>query len=279
MLETSEPASGSVSANEESLYSSVIIERYSRLSSSDPARRIGVAASPLAPSEVWMPEQPQASSSCTTTPSNEDSATPPYSSGVWMFMSPTSHALRRTSSGQVPSRSYSAATGRISRSAKSWASSRSAFVSSDSRKSTMHVSSEPGGRLTRQSIVTDGAHEWFHPAASGTRPRMARALRRFELDDLVVRPGTYVHPETEILIVVDDSADIGSEVFEGADDDEGEWVLVSDEAPVDEHRRDELVHDFQARYDPAGGRGESGDDAVEEDDEEELETLDPDEES
>ena len=108
---------------------------------------------------------------------------------------------------------------------------------------------------------------------------MARALRRFDLEDLALRPGTYVHPETEILIVVDDSADIGSEVFEGADDDEGEWVLVSDEAPVDEHRRDELVHDFQARYDPAGGRGESGDDAVEEDDEEELETLDPDEES
>src|SRR3954467_15706731 len=79
MLETSDPASGSVSAKEESLYSSVIIDRYSRLISSDPARRIGVAGSPFAPSEVWMPEQPQASSSCTTTPSNEDSATPPYS--------------------------------------------------------------------------------------------------------------------------------------------------------------------------------------------------------
>jgi hypothetical protein len=107
---------------------------------------------------------------------------------------------------------------------------------------------------------------------------MARALRRFELEELVVRPGTYVHPETEVIIVVDDSADIGSEVFEEGDDDGGEWVLVSDETPIDEHARDELVHDFQARYDPAGGRGESGDDAPEEDDEEELETLDPDEE-
>ena len=107
---------------------------------------------------------------------------------------------------------------------------------------------------------------------------MARALRRFDIEELVIRPGTYVHPETEIIIVVDDSADIGSEVFEGAEIEEGEWVLVSDEAPVDEHRRDELVHDFQARYDPAGGRGESGDDAPDEDDEEELETLDPDEE-
>ena len=109
---------------------------------------------------------------------------------------------------------------------------------------------------------------------------MARALRRFDLEDLANRPGTYVHPETEMLIVVDDSADIGSEVFEGAGDEDGEWVLVSDEAPLDEHRRDELVHDFQARYDPAGGRGESGDDALDEDEEEEeeLETLDPDEE-
>ena len=104
---------------------------------------------------------------------------------------------------------------------------------------------------------------------------MARALRRFELEDIVNRPGTYVHPETEILLIVDDSADIGSEVFEGADGDDGDWVLVSDEAPLDEHRRDELVHDFQARYDPAGGR-EAGDDALDEDDEEEeLETLDP----
>src|SRR5215207_5194697 len=108
---------------------------------------------------------------------------------------------------------------------------------------------------------------------------MARALRRFDLEDLAVRPGTYVHPETEIIIVVDDSADIGSEVFEGTDDEDGEWVLVSDEAPLDEHRRDELVHDFQARYDPAGGRGEAGDDVLDEDEEEELETLDPDEES
>jgi hypothetical protein len=105
---------------------------------------------------------------------------------------------------------------------------------------------------------------------------MARALRRFELEDLALRPGTYVHPETEMLIVVDDSADIGSEVFEESGDEGGEWVLVSDEAPLDEHRRDELVHDFQARYDPAGDRGESGDDAPEEDEEEELDTLDPD---
>ena len=108
---------------------------------------------------------------------------------------------------------------------------------------------------------------------------MARGLRRFDLQAHVNCPGTYVAPETEKLTVVEDSADIGSEVFEEAAGKGGEWVLVSGEAPLDESRRDELVHDFQARYDPAGGRGESGDDAMDEDeDEEELETLDPDEE-
>jgi hypothetical protein len=102
---------------------------------------------------------------------------------------------------------------------------------------------------------------------------MPPALRRFDLEDLVNRPGTYVNPETEVLIVVDDSADLGSEVFEGADEAGGEWVLVSDEAPVDEHRRDELVHEFQARYERSGER--TNEDVVED---EELEELEPDEE-
>ena len=53
-----------------------------------------------------------------------------------MFISPSSQALSRTSSGQVPSLSYSQATGRISFSAKSCAISRSAFCSSVSVKST-----------------------------------------------------------------------------------------------------------------------------------------------
>src|SRR5215208_5202587 len=52
-------------------------------------------------------------------------------------MSPTSHALRRTSSGHVPSLSYSQATGRISLTAKSCAISRSAFCSSVRVKSTI----------------------------------------------------------------------------------------------------------------------------------------------
>jgi hypothetical protein len=72
--------------------------------------------------------------------------------------------------------------------------------------------------------------------------------RRIELEDLLVRPGTYLNPQTEVLVVVDDSPSIDSEIynleeFEGAD-----WVLVSDEVPVDESRRDELLESFQATY-------------------------------
>ena len=53
-----------------------------------------------------------------------------------------------------------------------------------------------------------------------------------ELDDLLVRPGTYFNPQTEIVVVVDDSTSIDQEVFnmeayEGAD-----WVRISDEVPV-----------------------------------------------
>src|SRR4029450_8772659 len=51
-------------------------------------------------------------------------------------MSPTSQAFSMMSCGQVPSLSYSQALGRISFSAKSCASSRNAFCSSVSVKST-----------------------------------------------------------------------------------------------------------------------------------------------
>ena len=37
--------------------------------------------------------------------------------------------------------------------------------------------------------------------------------RRIELDDLLVRPGTYLNPQTEVLIVVDDSPSIDGEIF------------------------------------------------------------------
>jgi hypothetical protein len=74
--------------------------------------------------------------------------------------------------------------------------------------------------------------------------------RRFELDELAVRPGTYFNPETEVLIVVDDSPDVDQAIFDAdaGESDGGDWVFVSDEAPIDEAARDELLERFQARH-------------------------------
>ena len=71
-------------------------------------------------------------------------------------------------------------------------------------------------------------------------------LRRFDIDELVNRPGTYVNPQTEVVIVVDDSSTLDAELFANSDD-EGEWLLVSDDAPLDEARRDELLERLQRR--------------------------------
>ena len=100
---------------------------------------------------------------------------------------------------------------------------------------------------------------------------MAR-LRRFDLDELSARPGTYFNPETEILIVVDDSAHPGAELADDLDD--GEWILVGDEVPLDDAQRDELLERLEVRAARAGEPDEVADDEVVEDEEE----LEPDEE-
>jgi len=101
-----------------------------------------------------------------------------------------------------------------------------------------------------------------------------------DLDDLLVRPGTYFNPQTEVVVVVDDSTSIDQAVFnmeayEGAD-----WVRVSDEVPVDSDALDTAMERFQTmRHAPAGVSAEAtevepdGDEVVEE--EEQLEP-DPD---
>ncbi|HKG37813.1 MAG TPA: hypothetical protein VKB25_02390 [Conexibacter sp.] len=106
---------------------------------------------------------------------------------------------------------------------------------------------------------------------------MARP-RRYEIDELLVRPGTYLNPQTEVLIVVDDSADIDQATLEGdSGAGEGDWVLVSDEAPIDEATRDELLERFQATYHEGGPSAVLDDeDADELDDEEDELEPDPD---
>ncbi|MEA2478711.1 MAG: hypothetical protein QOJ07_633 [Thermoleophilaceae bacterium] len=97
--------------------------------------------------------------------------------------------------------------------------------------------------------------------------------RKFELDELIIRPGTYFNPQTEVMIVVDDSPSLDQEIFnleafEGAD-----WVLIDDDLPVDEARRDELFEQFQVVHGGSDGRDVGGDAA---DDEPDELTPDPD---
>ena len=100
------------------------------------------------------------------------------------------------------------------------------------------------------------------------------ALRRFDVDELLTRPGTYFNPETEILIVVDDSAHPGAELADT--DEESEWILVGDEVPLDELQRDELLERLEVRAARAGEREDVDDDEVGEDEEELEPDPDPD---
>jgi hypothetical protein len=78
--------------------------------------------------------------------------------------------------------------------------------------------------------------------------------RRFELDDVLLRPGCYLNPQTEIMVVVDDSPSIDGEIFNLEEFEGADWVLIADEVPVDEARRDELLETFQATYQGGDGR-------------------------
>lgn len=89
----------------------------------------------------------------------------------------------------------------------------------------------------------------------------------YEVEELLMQPGTYFNPQTEVLVVVDDSTSLDQEVFnmeayEGAD-----WVRISDEVPVDEDHRDRVLEAFQTSYHP-GSSGSVSETALEQGDEE-----------
>jgi hypothetical protein len=97
-------------------------------------------------------------------------------------------------------------------------------------------------------------------------------LRRYELDDVLHRPGTYVNVQTEVVLVVDDTATVDAELIGGARG-EGEWILVADEVPLDEHLRDELIEKLEARARRASAPV-ADDDLDVDDDEEEDDDVD-----
>src|SRR4026209_1391333 len=104
--------------------------------------------------------------------------------------------------------------------------------------------------------------------------------RRFELEDLLIRPGTYFHPQTDVMVVVDDPPSMDSEIFNMEEFEGADWVLVSDDLPLDESQRDELLEDFQSTYHGGDGRQAISDDGDDDDldDEDEEDDLEPDEE-
>src|SRR3989337_1289636 len=88
--------------------------------------------------------------------------------------------------------------------------------------------------------------------------------RRFELDDILVRPGRYFNPQTQALGLVDASPSIDQEIFNMEEFEGADWVLIADDVPVDEARRDELLETFQVTQRPATDDYEDGPDEEEE---------------
>ena len=78
--------------------------------------------------------------------------------------------------------------------------------------------------------------------------------RRYELEELINRPGTYFNPQTEVMVVVDDSPSLDTEIFNLEEFEGADWVLISDDLPVDEPQRDELLEGFQATFRGGDGR-------------------------
>jgi hypothetical protein len=89
----------------------------------------------------------------------------------------------------------------------------------------------------------------------------------YDVEELLMQPGTYFNPQTEVLVVVDDSTSLDQEVFNMEDYEGADWVRVSDDVPVDEDRRDQLLESFQTRYHP-GSAGSVSETALEQGDEE-----------
>ncbi len=102
-----------------------------------------------------------------------------------------------------------------------------------------------------------------------------RNVRRFQLDELILRPGTYFNPQTEIMVIVDDSPEVDNEIFEASSVDPTEWVQISDETPLDEHQRDDLIERFQQSHQEGSELGD--DDPLDDDEDLDADELDEDE--
>jgi hypothetical protein len=98
--------------------------------------------------------------------------------------------------------------------------------------------------------------------------------RVMDLEEITNLPGTYFNPQTEVLVVIDDSASIDQEIFNMEAYEGVEWVRVSDEVPIAEEDRDRLLEEFQTEYHPGASESvsettlEPDDDEIDDDEEE-----------
>ena len=70
-------------------------------------------------------------------------------------------------------------------------------------------------------------------------------------------------------MVVDDSSSIDGEIFNLEEFEGADWVIISDEVPVEDSRRDELLEDFQAEY-VGGDPRQRGSEAVDGDEDDDV---------
>lgn len=93
----------------------------------------------------------------------------------------------------------------------------------------------------------------------------------YEVEEMLNQPGTYFNPQTEVVVIVDDSAAPDQEVFNNLEGYEGaDWVRVSDDVPVDEESRDRALETFESSNlgdSLVGDALEASDDDFEEEDE------------
>jgi hypothetical protein len=104
-------------------------------------------------------------------------------------------------------------------------------------------------------------------------PKPQAEERIVEADELLTQPGTYFNPQTEVVVIVDDSTSLDQEIFNMEAYEGAEWVRIADDVPVDEDRRDALLEQFQTHYHPGLG-GSVSETALDQGDEEENEDED-----
>jgi hypothetical protein len=72
--------------------------------------------------------------------------------------------------------------------------------------------------------------------------------RVMELEEITNLPGTYFNPQTEVVVIVDDSTSIDQEIFNMEAYEGSDWVRISDDVPVDEDALDSTLEEFQTHY-------------------------------